>query len=133
MGIKLYSRDQLLLDFEEPIHIRDTSSQTEQAGYVDAETQVTRLLRAGASLRDFRLGLNPGLYEYPDGDVPDDVVPDPTQRVGFDFADASAISAQLAAKAQAAKRVAKGETAASVSPSADVSSDQKDLFTSSEA
>lgn len=107
---------------------RDPVSQTEQA-FVSKEQQIARFIRSGERLQAARREE----FEYPDGDVPDDVVPDPTQRVGFDLADASAISAQLAAKAQAAKRVAKGETAASVSPSADVSSDQKELFTSTEA
>ena len=78
MGIKIYDAEQMLLDFEEPIYERDTSSITEQAGYVDAETQVKRMLVAGAHLIDFRRGLSPGAYEYPDGVVPDDAVPDDT-------------------------------------------------------
>lgn len=90
---KLYGPEHLEFDFQEPIYIRDTKSQTEQAGYVDAQTQVTRLIRAGATLRDFRLGLISGEYEYPDGVVPDDAKADPTQDVGFDMADASSILA----------------------------------------
>lgn len=91
MGIKVYDADQLLLDFEEPFYERDKSSITEQAGYVDAETQVKRLITAGANLELFRKGLMPDSYEYDEDEVPDCVLPDPTQDVGFDLADASQI------------------------------------------
>lgn len=109
--VKIYDNSVLALGYEEPIYERDTSSITEQAGYVDAETQVRRMMVAGATLQDFRRGMSSASFEYPDGQVPDDVVPDPTLDPMFDLSDASAILDRGAAAAAALqKEEGKGET-----------------------
>lgn len=109
--VKIYGKDVFKLGYEEPIYERDTSSITEQSGYVDAETQVRRMMVAGATLVDFKRGMYPGAYEYPDGEVPDDAIPDPTLDPMFDMADASAILDRGAAAAAALqKEEGQGET-----------------------
>lgn len=108
MSVRIYNFDVFTLDFEEPFFERDRSSITEQAGYVDAETQVKRMLVAGVNLADYRK-LS---YEYgPDDSIADDVRPDPTMDVGFDLADASMIIDRAKATALALqKEGGKGET-----------------------
>lgn len=98
--VKIYGNDVLKLSYEEPLYERDISSITEQAGYVDAETQVRRMLTAGVNLMAFRKGM----YEYDDGDVPEDAQPDPTLDVGFDLADASRIIENAKATAEALQK-----------------------------
>lgn len=105
----IYSYDKSVFETQhiEPIYERDTSSITEQAGYVDAETQVKRMLVAGVNLMAFRKGM----FDYDDGVVPEDAQPDPTMDVGFDLADASQILENAKATAEALqKEGAKGET-----------------------
>lgn len=99
MAMNVYSSDTLVLLRDRPLYERDTSSQTEQAGYVDAKTQVTRLMAAGVNLLNYRRAY----YEYPDGNVPADAKPDPTLDVGFDLADGDAIVGKLNSKLDAAK------------------------------
>lgn len=85
--IKLFDGDQLLLDFGESrsVHVRDPHSITEQSGFMTPEQQISRMMAAGVNLQDFRREM----YDFPDGNVPDDALPDPTQKLGFDLADAS--------------------------------------------
>lgn len=69
---------------EVPFILRDTTCQTEQAGYVDAESQIKRLLYAGENLMAWKKEF----YDFPDGEFDDDVMPDPTEVLGFDPVDA---------------------------------------------
>lgn len=96
MAVKIYDGSDLELGIDRNFYVRDTSSITEQAGYVNAETQVTRLIAAGVNLMDFRRQF----YDYPDGEVPSDAKPDPTMSVGFDLADADMIMSDLSSKAK---------------------------------
>lgn len=106
--MKAYNGDILLkLERDKPFFVRDVSSMTEQAGYIDAETQITRLMQAGVNLVAYRREM----YDYPDGDVPADAKPDPTLDVGFDLADAQMINESLAAKAKKAELSAKAQEA----------------------
>lgn len=69
---------------EIPFFERDTTCYTEQAGYVDAESQIKRLLYAGENLLNWKREF----YDFPDGEYDDDVSPDPTETYGFDPVDA---------------------------------------------
>lgn len=90
-GYRSYDGQQLLLfDFDEPFVVRDHISMTEQA-YLDKEKQIASFIRSGEQLQNFRRGD----FDYPDGDVPEDAVPDPTQALGFDLADYSALKKKL--------------------------------------
>lgn len=83
--IKAFKGEQLEFDFGGAAYIRDPHSITEQSGYLTPEQQINRMMAAGVNLQQFRRDQ----YDYPDGNVPDNAVPDPTQRLGFDLADAS--------------------------------------------
>lgn len=90
-GYKCYDGQLLLpFDFDLPVYIRDTSTMTEQA-YIDKEKQIASFIRSGEQLQNFRRGD----FDYPDGEVPDDAVPDPTMALGFDLADYSALKKKL--------------------------------------
>lgn len=90
-GYRCYDGQQLLLfDFDQPFVERDPISQTEQA-YIDKEKQIASFIRSGEQLQLFRRGD----FDYPDGDVPEDAVPDPTMALGFDLADYSALKKKL--------------------------------------
>lgn len=80
---------------------------TEQAGYVPPAVQINQFIQAGQRLDAFKKGV----YEFTtDKDVPDDYV-DPTRMVGFDLADASAMTLEVKnrLKAQALEAQAKKE------------------------
>lgn len=90
-GYRSYDGQQLLLfDFDEPFVKRDPVSMTEQS-YLDKERQIASFIRSGEKLQNFRRSD----FDYPDGDVPEDAVPDPTMSLGFDLADYSALKKKL--------------------------------------
>lgn len=96
-GYKCYDGRQLLLfDFDDEFYERDTSSMTEQT-YLDKEKQIASFIRSGERLQNFRRSE----FDYPDGEVPDDAMPDPTAALGFDLADASDLQKKLNMKAAA--------------------------------
>lgn len=104
-GYRCYDGQQLLLfDFDEPFVKRDPISQTEQA-YLDKEKQIASFIRSGELLQNFRRGD----FDYPDGEVPDDAVPDPTMALGFDLADYSALKKKLEEDYFLSRRI-EGET-----------------------
>lgn len=81
--LKLYFEDGVKRD--RPLYVRDTTTETEQVGYVDTEAQVRRMLLAGENLMEYHRKA----YEYPEGVFDLRVAqPDPTLDVGFDPADA---------------------------------------------
>lgn len=85
---------------DRPLYIRDTTTQTEQVGYVDAGTQIMRMIAAGDNLMEYKREA----YDYQDGEV--DIakaVPDPTRKVGFDPADADFFMRRARASVAAAK------------------------------
>lgn len=82
------------------LYIRDITTETEQVGYVDAGTQIMRMIAAGENLMDYKRYA----YEYQDGEV--DIakaVPDPTMKVGFDPADADFFMRRARASLEVAK------------------------------
>lgn len=85
--IKTFNVDSLLTRDAKPFVERDPSTETDQAGFIPADVQINRFIKAGVRLTAARREE----YEFPDGNVPDDVRPDPTEELGFDLADASAI------------------------------------------
>ena len=100
--LKLYVEEGVKRD--RPLYIRDTTTETEQVGYVDTEAQVRRMLLAGENLMEYHRKA----YDYPEGEFDLKVAqPDPTLDVGFDLADAdfymrrvkSSLAAAKAAKA----------------------------------
>lgn len=97
--LRLYFEEGIKRD--KPFIERDVTTQTEQAGYVDAETQIMRMLYAGENLMQYkRLA-----YDYPDGEVDiEKAVPDPTRKVGFDPADASFFMRRAKSLLEAAKQ-----------------------------
>lgn len=113
--LKLYKEEGVKRD--RPLYVRDTTTETEQVGYVDTEAQVRRMLLAGENLMEYHRKA----YDYPEGEFDLKVAqPDPTLDVGFDPADAdyymrrvkSSLAAAKAAKAKVTdkeKDVAKEE------------------------
>lgn len=70
---------------DKPFIQRDVTTLTEQAGYIDTEAQVKRMLFAGENL----IAYKKSAYEYPEGEFDlATVKPDPTLDVGFDPVDA---------------------------------------------
>lgn len=123
MSIKSFDGGQLYFDFDRPVHVRDPHSITEQSGFLTPEQQINRMMAAGANLQQFRRNL----YDYPDGNVPEDAVPDPTQKLGFDLSDASMMLAGVeAAKQQQTPKVEGSGEKTAVSPdTSEVLSDDK--------
>lgn len=81
--MKLYK--EIGVEREKPFIERDVTTLTEQAGYLDTEAQVRRMLFAGENLRAYKRAA----YEFPEGEFDINTVkPDPTLDVGFDPADA---------------------------------------------
>lgn len=81
--MKLYK--EIGVERDKPFIERDVTTLTEQAGYLDTEAQVRRMLFAGENLRAYKRAA----YEFPEGEFDlDTVKPDPTLDVGFDPADA---------------------------------------------
>lgn len=106
-GYKCYDGVQLLLfDYDEPFIKRDPISLTEQS-YIDKEKQIASFIRSGEQLQNFRRCD----FDYPDGVVPDDAEPDPTQSLGFDLADYSALLARLRKDLAASSNKAEEEAA----------------------
>ena len=71
----------------------------------DQEKQIASFIRSGEQLQNFRRGD----FDYPDGDVPEDAVPDPTMALGFDLADYSALKKKLEEDYFLSRRI-EGET-----------------------
>lgn len=90
--IGYFGSEAVLVKREKPFIERDATTMTDQAGYIPADVQINRFIAAGVRLQAARREE----FEYPNGDVPVDVVPDPTADVGFDLADASALLNQIA-------------------------------------
>lgn len=94
------------------IVVRDTDSIVDPV-YITRSQQIKSFIRSGQMLHSFRSS-----YEYPDGNVPADVSPDPTADIGFDLADASALAARLSKQAEAAKSEANKQQQARVGATA---------------
>lgn len=90
--MKLFTIDDFTLEREKPFIERDPTSIVDPV-YIDREKQIAAFIRSGERLRASRSS-----FEYPDGDVPEGVQPDPTSVIGFDLADASALQKQLQRK-----------------------------------
>lgn len=84
----------------------DSSSQTEQSGYIPTEVQVERMIQAGLRLDIARKEE----FDFPEGSEEDDeeLVVDPTREPGYDLADASmdarALTARLRKQSAAAEK-----------------------------
>lgn len=62
-----------------------SKSIVDPSGYVDAQTRIENLMRAGERLDEYRRDM----YQYgPDDDYDDDSSDDPTMEPGYDLADA---------------------------------------------
>lgn len=111
------SPERLYVERERPFIERDSFSNVNQIGFVTIEQQVTGLIIAGERVLSYKRQA----YDYPDGEV--DVAtarPDPTLDVGFDLADYSFYSSQLAkrlAKARKEKEVSEKDSSVSASES----------------
>lgn len=96
--LKVYLEEGVKRD--KPFIERDTTTETEQVGYVDTESQVKRMLLAGENL----MAYHRQAYDYPDGEFDlRSAQPDPTMKVGFDPADASFFIKRAKASLEAAK------------------------------
>lgn len=78
----------------------------ERAGYRTASQQVAEFVAAGAGLLAERARR---YFEYPMGEVPEDVIPDPTRSGNFDLADASRMGREVRARIRERERVLKLE------------------------
>lgn len=96
---QLIDGNELLLSRTRKFVERDRTTQTEQAGYVDAESQIKRLLYAGENLMNYKREF----YDCPDGEWTDDILPDPTQALGFDPVDAQILMESIEKKAMRKK------------------------------
>lgn len=95
--MKVYKEEGVERD--KPFIERDVTTLTEQVGYVDTEAQVKRMLYAGENLMAYKRSG----YDFPEGDFPEDVAPDPTLEVGFDPADADMYRRKVSEKIKVAK------------------------------
>lgn len=111
------SPEKLYVEREKPFIERDSFSNVNQIGYVTIEQQVTSLIIAGERLMSYKRQA----YDYPDGELDEATArPDPTLDVGFDPADYSFYSSQLAkrlAKARKEKEAPEKDTSVSASES----------------
>lgn len=91
---------------DKPFIERDVTTKTEQAGYVDTEAQVKRMLFAGENLMAYKKSA----YEFPESEFDiDEVRPDPTLDVGFDPADADMYRRKVSEKIKVAQKRAVAE------------------------
>ena len=87
-----------------PGEVNDGETIVEPAGYIPANIKIESMIEAGQRLADFRRG-----YEFQDGEVIPDDYYDPTRNPGFDLADASRLSVELASRPKTEKSVEKTE------------------------
>jgi len=110
----LYNVDCLKVKRDKPFIERDTSTKTEQVGYVTIGQLVTQMMMSGERLMSYKRQA----YDFPEGVFDDnDLVPDPTLDVGFDLADASFYQSSIASKLKKAKAINEARKAAKVADS----------------
>lgn len=98
--LTVYNVDCLKVKRDKPFIERDTSTKTEQVGYVTIGQLVTQMMISGERLVSYKRQA----YDFPEGVFDDsDVVPDPTLDLGFDLADASFYQSSIASKLKKAK------------------------------
>lgn len=103
------SRTEVLVSSEGPFE----KTRTVQKGFVSVKDQIRRLVLAGFA-HDM---IQTGLYEFPDGKVPDEWY-DPRRAPGFDITDAQAVLDRLLANQRS--RAALQAAESGVESSADV-------------
>lgn len=77
----------------------------ERAGYRNTQTQVAEFMGAGIALLASRAKKYGDYFDFPDGNVPDGIKPDPTRSGNFDLADASQMGREVKARLRERERV----------------------------
>lgn len=107
--MKYWDSDLISVNRDRELVIRDTSTLTEQV-YLSRDKQIAQFLRSGMMLKASRLG-----YEYPDGNVPDDVKTTVFDRPDVDLVDVfdaqNRIKDSLSRASEAAKKQQKNDAA----------------------
>lgn len=93
--MKYWNSDLITVKRDRELVIRDTSTLTEQV-YLSRNKQIAQFIRSGMMLKASRLG-----YEYPDGNVPDDIKTTVFDRLDVDLVDITESQNRLKAKLSA--------------------------------